>query len=167
MLEEVRDTFKVPDLRRRIIITILLLTVYRLGCYIPSPGIDGQALSRFFENFPNTLFRLADLFAGGALRNATIFALGIMPYISVSIILELLAAVVPYFENLARGGAEGRRKLTQLTRIGTVILCLFQSFAISLWLENPAHFGDIVMVPNPGWLFRLTTVITMTTGTVF
>jgi len=90
-----------------------------------------------------------------------------MPYISVSIILELLASVVPYFENLVRSGVEGRRKLTQLTRIGTVILCIFQSFAISLWLENPAHFGDIVMVPNPGWLFRLTTVVTMTTGTVF
>lgn len=167
MIGGFKDTFKIPDLRRRILVTIFLISVYRLGCYIPSPGIDGAALARFFENFPNTLFRLADLFAGGALRNATIFALGIMPYISVSIILELLASVVPYFENLVRSGVEGRRKLTQLTRIGTVVLCLFQGLAISLWLENPDHFGGLVIVPNPGWTFRLITMITLTTGTVF
>ncbi|MCD6221041.1 preprotein translocase subunit SecY, partial [bacterium] len=128
MIDGFKDTFKIPDLRKRIGITIFLISVYRLGCYIPSPGIDGAALAKFFENFPNTIFRLADLFAGGALRNATIFALGIMPYISVSIILELLASVVPYFENLVRSGVEGRRKLTQWTRIGTLILCLFQGF---------------------------------------
>lgn len=167
MIEGFRDSFKVPDLRRKIIFTILLVTVYRLGCYVPSPGIDGKALSQFFENFPNTLFNLADLFAGGALSNATIFALGIMPYISVSIILELLTSVIPYFENLKKSGVEGRRKLTQITRLGTVALCIFQGSAISMWLENPAHFGDIMVVPNPGWLFRVTTVITLTTGTIF
>ncbi len=167
MIEGFRDSFKVPDLRKRIIFTILLLTVYRLGCYVPSPGIDGKALSQFFQNFPNTLFGLADLFAGGALSNATIFALGIMPYISVSIILELLTSIIPYFENLRKSGVEGRRKLTQITRFGTVVLCIFQGFAISMWLENPAHFGDIMVVPNPGWLFRFTTVITLTTGTIF
>jgi len=167
MIDGFKDTFKIPDLRKRIGITIFLISVYRLGCYIPSPGIDGAALAKFFENFPNTIFRLADLFAGGALRNATIFALGIMPYISVSIILELLASVVPYFENLVRSGVEGRRKLTQLTRIGTLILCLFQGFAISLWLENPDHFGGLVIVPNPGWTFRFITMITLTTGTIF
>jgi preprotein translocase subunit SecY len=167
MFEGFKDSFKVPDLRKKIIITILLLTVYRFGCYVPCPGIDGQALSQFFQNFPNTIFRLVDLFAGGAMSKASIFALGIMPYISVSIILELLSSVIPYFENLRRSGTEGRRKLTQITRFGTVILCLFQGIAISLWLENPAHFGDILIVPNPGWLFRITTTITMTTGTVF
>ncbi len=167
MLEGFRDSFKVPDLRKRIMVSLMLLSVYRLGCYVPSPGIDGRALSQFFQQFPNTLLGIADLFAGGALSNATIFALGIMPYISVSIILELLTSIVPYFESLRRSGVEGRRKLTQITRIGTVGLCIFQGFAISIWLENPAHFGDIMVVPNPGWLFRITTVITLTTGTIF
>ncbi len=104
MIDAFKDTFKIADLRRKIGITIFLISVYRLGCYIPSPGINGQALASFFENFPNTLFQLVDLFAGGALRNATIFALGIMPYISISIILELLSSIIPYFENLVRGG---------------------------------------------------------------
>ncbi len=167
MLGGFRDSFKVPDLRKRIGFSVALLTVYRLGCYVPSPGIDGRALSQFFQQFPNTLLGLADLFAGGALSNATIFALGIMPYISVSIILELLTSIIPYFESLKRSGVEGRRKLTQITRLGTVGLCIFQGFAISMWLENPAHFGEIVVVPNPGWLFRITTVITLTTGTIF
>ena len=167
MLNAFKDTFKIPDLKRKIIFTIILLTVYRLGCYVPTPGIDGKSLSQFFARGPGTLFGIVDLFAGGAFTRATIFALGIMPYISISIILELLASVVPYFENLVRGGVEGRRKLTQLTRMGTVFLCMFQGFAISLWLENPAHFENIIMVPNPGWLFRFSTVITLTTGTIF
>lgn len=167
MIEGFRDSFKVPDLRKKILFTIFLVTVYRLGCYVPSPGIDGRALSQFFASSPETLFGLADLFAGGALSNATIFALGIMPYISVSIILELLTSVIPYFENLKKSGVEGRRKLTQITRFGTVGLCIFQGFAISMWLENPAHFGELMIVSNPGWLFRFTTVITLTTGTIF
>lgn len=167
MFNAFRDTFKVADLRRKILFSVSLLAVYRLGCFVPSPGIDGQALARFFAEAPNTLFGIANLFAGGALGQATIFALGIMPYISVSIVLELLGSIVPYFENLKRGGTDGRRKLTQLTRYGTVLLCVFQGLMISLWLENPAHFKDVVMVPNPGWLFRLTTVITLTTGTIF
>jgi len=167
MIEGFRDSFKVPDLRKKILFTIFLVTVYRLGCYVPSPGIDGRALSQFFASSPETLFGLADLFAGGALSNATIFALGIMPYISVSIILELLTSVIPYFENLKKSGVEGRRKLTQITRFGTVGLCIFQGFAIAMWLENPAHFGELMIVSNPGWLFRFTTVITLTTGTIF
>jgi len=167
MITAFKDTFKIPDLRRRIIFTVALLSVYRLGCYIPVPGIDGKALAQFFARVPNTLFGIADLFAGGALSNATIFALGIMPYISVSIILELLASIVPYFENMVRSGVEGRRKLTQITRVGTVGLCIFQSLAISFWLANPAHFENVVMVPNPGPIFYLSTVITLTTGTIF
>ncbi len=167
MLNGFRDSFKVPDLRKKILITIFLVSVYRLGCYVPSPGIDGRALNQFFDRVPNTIFNLADLFSGGALSNATILALGIMPYISVSIILELLTSVLPYFENLKKSGAEGRRKLTQITRFGTVGLCIFQGYAISMWLENPAHFGDIMVVPNPGLLFRFTTVVTLTTGTIF
>ncbi|MCM8772413.1 MAG: preprotein translocase subunit SecY [candidate division WOR-3 bacterium] len=167
MFEGFRDTFKIPDLKRRIGITILLLTVYRFGCYIPVPGINGKELAKIFEGSGNTLFALADLFSGGALSQATIFALGIMPYISVSIVLELLASIVPYFENMLRSGVEGRRKLTQLTRIGTVGLCIFQGMAVSILLENPEHFGGVVIVANPGWLFRVVTTLTLTAGTVF
>lgn len=167
MITAFKDTLKVPDLKRKIIIVIALLTVYRFGCYIPVPGINGKALSSFFDRISGTLFGVADLFAGGALSNATIFALGIMPYISVSIILELLASIFPFFEHMLRSGVEGRRKLTQWTRYGTVILCLFQGLAVSIWLENPAHFDGVVMVNSPGWLFRMTTLITLTTGTIF
>ena len=167
MLTPFRDSFKIPDLRKKLLITLGLLAVYRLGCYIPTPGIDGAALSQFFQRIPGTLFGIADLFTGGALSNLTIFALGIMPYISISIILELLAAVVPYFENLRKEGPEGRRKLTQLTRQGTVFLCIVQSLAISFWLQNPNNFDGVVMVSQPGWFFRIITVITLTTGTVF
>lgn len=167
MITAFRDTFKIPDLKKKIIFTVALLTVYRIGSYIPVPGIDGQALAQFFQRIQGTLFGIADLFTGGALSNATIFALGIMPYISISIILELLASVIPFFENLVKGGPEGRRKLTQYTRIGTVLLCLFQGLAVSFWLENPASFDGVVMVPNPGWIFRFITVITLTAGTIF
>ncbi|MCK4244885.1 MAG: preprotein translocase subunit SecY [Candidatus Omnitrophica bacterium] len=167
MLTPFRDSFKIPDLRKKILITLGLLSIFRLGCYIPTPGIDGAALSQFFQRIPGTLFGIADLFTGGALSNLTIFALGIMPYISISIILELLSAVVPYFESLKREGPEGRRKLTQLTRQGTVLLCIVQSLAISFWLENPNNFDGAVMVSQPGWFFRIITVITLTTGTVF
>ncbi len=167
MITAFKDTLKVPDLKRKILIVIALLTVYRFGCYIPVPGINGKALASFFDRMPGTLFGIADLFAGGALSNATIFALGIMPYISVSIILQLLASIFPYFEQMLRSGVEGRRKLTLWTRYGTVILCLFQGFAVSVWLENPAHFDGVIMVNNPGWLFKLTTVLTLATGTIF
>jgi len=163
-----RDTFKIPDLRKRILFTLALLSVYRLGCYVPVPGVDGQALQQFFAGLPNTLFGIADLFAGGAFSNMTIFGLGIMPYISVSIILELLASLIPFFRNLLRGGgAEGRRKLTRYTRYGTVGLCLFQAAAIAAWLSNPANFNEVAVVRNPGILFTVTTIITLTTGTVF
>ncbi|MCM8818694.1 MAG: preprotein translocase subunit SecY [Candidatus Omnitrophica bacterium] len=167
MFEAFRDTFKIPDLKRRIGITILLLTVYRFGCYIPVPGINGKELAKIFEGSANTLFSLADLFSGGALSQATIFALGIMPYISVSIVLELLASIVPYFENMLKRGVEGRKKLTQLTRLGTVALCIFQGMAVSIFLENPEHFGGVVIVANPGWLFRIVSTFTMTAGTIF
>ena len=111
-----RDSLKIPDLRQKIIITLALLSVYRLGCYIPVPGINGQALSQFFAQVQGTLLGVADLFTGGALSNATIFALGVMPYISVSIVLQLLTTMVPSLEALVKSGAEGQRKLTQMTR---------------------------------------------------
>ncbi len=162
-----RDSLKIPDLRGKILVTLGLLAVYRFGCYIPVPGINGEALSHFFAQVQGTLLGVADLFTGGALSNATIFALGVMPYISVSIVLELLTTMVPYLENLVKTGVEGRRRLTQLTRQFTALLCLFQGMMISLWLENPAYFGGIPMVANPGWSFRLISVITLTAGTMF
>ncbi len=167
MLAPFRNTFRIRDLRNKILVTLGLLSVFRGGCYIPTPGIDGKALAEFFSRTQGTLLGIADLFSGGALSQLTIFALGIMPYISVSIILQLLTSAIPALENLSKGGAEGRRKLTQYTRQGTVVLCIFQALAVSFWLENPNNFGGIAMVASPGWLFKMTTVITLTAGTVF
>ncbi len=166
-LSPFRDSLKIPDLRGKILVTLGLLCVYRFGCYIPVPGIDGQALSQFFNQVQGTLFGVADLFTGGALSQATIFALGIMPYISVSIVLELLTTMVPSLEQMVKSGAEGRRRLTQLTRQLTVVLCLFQGMMVSLWLENPASFGGVRMVAAPGWSFRIISVLTLTAGTIF
>ncbi|MFH2068141.1 MAG: preprotein translocase subunit SecY [Candidatus Omnitrophota bacterium] len=166
-LSPFRDSLKIPDLRKKILIVLGLLCVYRFGCYIPVPGIDGQALSQFFNQVQGTLFGVADLFTGGALSQATIFALGIMPYISVSIVLELLTTMVPALEQMVKSGAEGRRRLTQLTRQLTVILCLFQGMMVSLWLENPASFGGVKMVAEPGWAFRIISTLTLTAGTIF
>lgn len=162
-----RNSLNIPDLRRKIMVTLLLLTVFRFGSYIPVPGIDGAALAGFFAEAHGTLLGVADLFTGGALSQATIFALGIMPYISVSIILQLLTSMVPALEEISRRGAEGQRKLTQLTRQLTVVLCLFQGSMVAVWLENPDNFGGIQMVQDPGWLFRVLCVVTLTGGTVF
>jgi preprotein translocase subunit SecY len=166
-LSPFRDSLKIPDLRNKILITLGLLSVYRFGCYIPVPGINGQALSQFFSQAQGTLFGVADLFTGQALSRATIFALGIMPYISVSIVLELLTTMVPALEQMVKSGAEGRRKLTQMTRQLTVVLCLFQGLMVSLWLENPASFNGVKMVADPGWSFCLISVLTFTAGTIF
>ncbi|MCM8798076.1 MAG: preprotein translocase subunit SecY [Candidatus Omnitrophica bacterium] len=170
MLEAFVNAFKIPDLRKRIIFTLGALVVYRIGCYIPTPGIDGKALAEFFEKIKETqggtLFGIMNMFSGGAMERLTIFALGIMPNISASIILQLLTAVIPYFEKLAKEEL-GRKKIVQYTRYGTVLLGIIQSFFISLWLENPAHFQGMQIVPHPGWAFRFLTLITLTTGTVF
>lgn len=163
-----KDIFKIPELSRRIFITLGLLAIYRIGIYIPVPGINIQALREFFRQVQHTLFGMVDLFAGGALSNASIFALGIMPYVSASIIIQLLIPVFPYLEKLSREeGEEGRRKIIQYTRYGTVLISLIQGMGIALWLENPAAFGGTVMVLSPGWNFRLMTIITLTTGTAF
>jgi preprotein translocase subunit SecY len=153
--------FKIPELKRRLLFTFMILVVYRLGGHVPAPGIDLEALKDFFDQQQGTLVGLYDMFAGGNLRNATIFALGIMPYISASIIFQLLQAVVPYFEKLAKEGEEGRKKITQYTRYGTVFLSMLQSFGISFALERGG------MVTEPGLGFKLMTMLTMTTGTVF
>jgi preprotein translocase subunit SecY len=165
------NLFKIPDLKRKILITAALIAVYRIGAFIPTPGIDGAKLAMFFENMAKTqggtLFGMINMFSGGAIQRLTIFALGIMPYISASIILQLLTAVVPYLERLSREGEEGRKKIVQFTRYGTVVLAVIQSFFIALWLENPARFQGMQIVQFPGWPFRVLTVITLTSGTAF
>jgi preprotein translocase subunit SecY len=158
---------KIPELKKRIIISFLLLAVYRLGCHIPTPGIDAAALAAFFSAKQGTLFGLFDMFSGGALRRLSVMALGIMPYISAAIILELLTVVVPYLEKLKKEGEAGRKKITRYTRYGTVILSLIQGFGISVGLESMTSPEGALIVPLGGWGFRLMTMITLTAGTTF
>src|SRR5438105_4025157 len=165
MLEKFRNIFQVPELRRRILFTLAMFVVYRLGEHVPTPGVNARALSAAFASQRGTLFGLYDLFVGGAFSRATVFALGIMPYISASIILQLLGAVVPYFEKLQKEGEEGRKKITQYTRIGTVGLAAVQSIAFSKFLESLGAQGTPV-VPHPGPAFELMTMITQTAGTI-
>jgi preprotein translocase subunit SecY len=167
MLEKFQNIFRVPELKRRILFTLALFVVYRLGEHIPSPGVNARALQAAFESQRGTLFGLYDLFVGGAFSRATIFALGIMPYISSSIILQLLGAVVPYFEKLRKEGEEGQKKLTQFTRYGTVLISLVQSYAYSVFLMNLGGAEGVSVVPNPGMGFALSTMVTQTTGTIF
>jgi len=171
MLSALTNSFKIPDLKRRLIITGALIAVYRMGCFIPTPGIDAAALSEFFARIAKTqggaLFGIINMFSGGAMEKLTIFALGIMPYISSSIILQLLTAVIPALEKLSKEGKAGYEKINQYTRYGTIVLALVQSFFIALWLENPARFEGLKIVMFPGWGFRLLTVLTLTTGTIF
>jgi preprotein translocase subunit SecY len=158
---------KIPELKRRIGITLLLLAVYRVGAHIPTPGINGEALAAFFKAAQGTLLGLFDMFSGGALSQLSVFALGIMPYISSSIILQLLTVVIPHLERLSKEGEAGRKKITQYTRYGTVILSIIQGFGISFGLEGMTGPGGEMVVLNPGWSFRLITVLTLTAGTAF
>ncbi len=171
MLQAFADTFKIPDLRKKILITFAVIAVFRFGTFIPTPGIDGAKLAQFFDNLARTqggnLFGVMNLFSGGAIHRLTIFALGIMPYISSSIIMQLLTVVIPSLEKLAKEGEMGRKKINQYTRYGTVVLSVIQSFFIALWLENPTRFGGLQIVEDPGWGFRLLTVLTLTTGSAF
>lgn len=172
MFQAYASIFKIPELRRKVLFTLFILVIYRLGAHTPTPGIDGVALSRFFDSIARSaggqLFGIMGMFSGGALQKATIFALGIMPYISASIILQLLTVVIPQLEKLAKeGGEEGRKQIIQYTRYGTIVLSIIQTFFISLWLENPHAFNGMVIVPNPGWGFRLMTILTLTTGSAF
>src|SRR5579864_2742270 len=161
--EAVANIFRIPDLRRRILFTLGLLAIYRLGGHIPTPGIDANRLQEFFNQNQGGIFGFVDLFSGGMLRRLTIFALGIMPYITASIILQLLTVVVPTLEKLQKEGELGRRKITQWTRYLTVILALMQSFGIALTLEKAE--GGFVL--NPGIGFMLMTMLSLTTGTAF
>ncbi len=167
MFNKIESMFRIPELKRRIFITIGLLVVYRLGGHVTTPGVDGHALSTWFaQTQAGGLFGLYDLFAGGNFRRATIFALGIMPYISASIILQLFGAVIPYFERLRKEGEAGRKKITQFTRYGTVLLALIQSYGISIYLLNMAPQIPGLISMNP-FGFQLLTMLTMTAGTVF
>ena len=167
MFQGFQNIPKIPELKRRIIITLLLLAVYRLGVHVPTPGIDAAALTAFFAQAKGTLFSFIDMFSGGAFERLSVFALGIMPYISSSIILQLLTVVVPHLERLSKEGEAGRKKITQYTRYGTVLLSLIQGFGISVGLERMTGPGGELVVMDPGWSFRLMTMITLTAGTAF
>jgi preprotein translocase subunit SecY len=167
LLEGLGSVSKIPELQRRILFTILLLGVYRIGVYIPTPGIDNVALLAYFEHAKGSLFGLMDMFAGGAFSNFSIFALGIMPYISSSIILQLLTIAVPHLERLSKEGESGRRKITQYTRYGTVLLSMIQGFGIAFGLQQMAGPSGAPIVLNPGIGFVLMTMITLTSGTAF
>ncbi len=167
MIGGFQNIAKIPELKKRILFTLFMLAVYRVGCHIPTPGIDGAALSAFFSDKQGSLFGLFDMFSGGALSNMSVMALGIMPYISSSIILQLLTVVIPHLEKLKKEGEQGRKKITQYTRYGTVILSVVQGFGIAVGLENMSSPGGAMIVPVGGWGFRLLTVITLTAGTAF
>jgi preprotein translocase subunit SecY len=167
LLNAFQNITKVPELKKRLFQTALLLTVYRIGVYIPTPGIDTQALTALFNAQSGTLFGLIDMFSGGAVSRFSIFTLGIMPYISASIIIQLLTVVIPQLEKLSKEGELGRRKITQYTRYGTILLSVIQGLGISVGIENVTGVGAASLVYNPGWAFRLMTVLTLTSGTAF
>lgn len=162
-----QNIVKIPELKRRILFTLALLAVYRVGVHIPTPGIDAVALASFFARAQGTLLGLFDMFSGGALERLSVFALGIMPYISASIILQLLTVVIPHLERLSKEGEQGRKKITQYTRYGTVVLSIIQGIGISIGLESMTSPGGAPVVIDPGWGFRLMTVLTLTAGTAF
>ena len=167
-MESLKNIFAVADLRKRVLFTLGLLAVYRVGGHIPTPGINPEALAALVEQAKNTMFGLYDMFSGRNLSQMTIFALGIMPYISSSIILQLLTVVWPYLERLSKEGELGRRKITQYTRYGTILLSVVQALGIAYFLEkNTGIAGGLPLVYSPGWGFRLMTVLTLTTGTCF
>src|SRR5512145_2451410 len=167
MLSGFQNASRIPELRRRVLFTLGMIAVYRLGVHVPTPGIDRQAMAAFFEQQQNTLFGFLNLFSGGALEQFSVFSLGIMPYISASIILQLLTVVFPYLERLSKEGEAGRRKITQYTRYGTVVLSIIQGIMISVGLEGTQGPGGHNLVLHPGWNFRIMTVITLTSGTAF
>lgn len=168
MLESLKNLFAVADLRNRVLFTLGMLAVYRIGHHIPTPGVNPEALQIMAEQARGTMFGLYDMFTGGSLSRVTIFALGVMPYISASIILQLLTVVWPYLEKLSKEGELGRRKITQYTRYLTLVLSAVQSMGIAIWLERQTEIaGGLPLIFEPGWGFRLICVLTLTTGTMF
>ncbi len=165
--ESFGNIFKIPELRRRILFTLGILIVYRIGSHIPTPGIDGATLAEFFNQAKSTILGFFDMFSGGALSRLSVFALGIMPYISASIILQLLTLVSPHLAALKKEGEQGQKKITQYTRYGTVVLSMVQSSGLAVTLEAMKSPGGAAIVPEPGWSFRLMTILTLTAGTAF
>lgn len=164
IISSFQNIFKIPELKSRVLFSLALLAVYRIGAHIPTPGINGEALSRFLTEKGGALMGFFDMFSGGALSRVTIFALGIMPYISASIILQLLTVVIPAIGKLAKEGESGRKKIVKYTRYGTVVIAAVQSFGIAAGLEG---MQGGIFVQNPGWSFKLMTMITLTSGTAF
>src|SRR5499427_2306961 len=168
LADSLKNIVAVKDLRNRVLFTLGLLAVYRVGGHIPTPGVNSEALKMLADQAANTMFGLYDMFSGRNLSQMTIFALGVMPYISASIILQLLTVVIPYLERLSKEGELGRRKITQYTRYGTILISLVQSLGIAFYLEKYTNIaGGLPLVYDPGWGFRLMTVATLTTGSVF
>jgi len=164
IINSFQNVFRIAELKSRILFTLGLLAIYRIGAHIPTPGINGEELSKFLMEKGGALMGFFDMFSGGALSRATIFALGIMPYISASIILQLLTVVIPALGRLAKEGEAGRKKITQYTRYGTVVISIIQSIGIAVGIES---MSEGAFVQNPGWSFRLLSMITMTSGTAF
>jgi preprotein translocase subunit SecY len=166
-MDSLRNIFAIPELRKRVLFTFGILAAYRVGGHINTPGINIQALNELTRQAASSnLFGLYDMFSGYNLSQMTVFALGVMPYISASIILQLLTVVWPYLERLSKEGELGRRKITQYTRYGTIVLSIVQSMAIAIYLENAGQAGGFAIVDHPGWGFRLMTVLTLSTGSV-
>src|ERR1700747_3368237 len=163
-IEAFRNLFRIPDLRNRVLFTLALLAVYRIGAHIPTPGINTRVLEQLFQQGQGSVLGIFDLFSGGNLRRLTIFALGIMPYITASIILQLMTVVWPYLERLQKEGELGRRKITQYTRYLTILLSVVQSFTIGQALEHGGGPNNQPLVYNPGVGFILMTILTLTTG---
>ena len=161
MIDKVRTIFSIPELRAKIIYTLSILIVVRVGAHIPIPGVDANALAVAFERLQDTLFGLFNMFVGGAFEKASLFSLGIMPYISASIIIQLMGSVLPYFQRLQKEGEAGRKKITQITRYGTVLIATMQSYGVTVFLEK-----ELQVVVNPGALFVFTAIISMVTGTI-
>ncbi len=164
MLESFQNIVRIPELRNRVLFTLMMLAVYRIGGHIPTPGIEGEELSKFLTAQVGGIMAFFDVFSGGSLSRVTIFALGIMPYISASIILQLLTVVIPKLAQLAKEGETGRKKIIQYTRYGTVLISAIQSFGIAVGLEG---MNNGAFIHTPGWGFRLLTVLTLTSGTAF
>jgi len=164
VIDSFRNIFAIPDLRNRVLFMFGMLAVYRIGCHIPTPGIDPVALLEFMKQTEGTIFGFVNTFTGGALANIAIFSLGIMPYITASIILQLLTVVWPYLEKLSKEGELGRRKITQYTRYGTILISVVQSAGIAFLLQRIPAPSGAPLVPAPGLGFVLTTIITLTTG---
>src|SRR5579864_6962857 len=166
MIESLKSITEIPDLRKRILFTLLMLAVYRLGAFIPTPGINADVFEQMFQQMGGALFGMLAMFSGGSLRRLTVFALGIMPYITASIILQLLTVVSPHLEKLKKEGDLGRKKITDYTRWMTVGLSAFQAFGVAVGLEKYSGQG-MALVNHPGPLFVFSTVLTLTTGALF